>query len=247
MMTPHSTRHEPKQSLRIKARGFLKRQWQECRGTILFFVFVVVPVKSVLADMNWVPTGSMNPTIVEGDLVYVNKLAYDLRVPLTLHSLQHRADPERGDIAVLFSPQDGTRLVKRVIGLPGDELRLVNNILFINGERAGYSELPADAIGDLEEALRRVAVFAEEDLGGRRHAVMSIPAIRTKHRSFDRITIPPGCYFVMGDNRDNSLDSRMYGVVSRKQFVGKASHVIASINILDKYQPRIRRFCQALQ
>ena len=231
----------------MKVRGFLKRQWRDWRATILFFVFVVVPVKSVLADMNWVPSGSMNPTIVEGDLIYVDKLAYDLRFPLTLQSLQHWADPERGDISVLFSPQDGTRLVKRVIGLPGDELRLVNNILFINGEQAAYSELPADASSELEETLRRISVFAEEDLGGRSHAVMSIPAIRTKHRSFDPITIPPDCYFVMGDNRDNSLDSRMYGVVHRKQFVGKASHVIASFNILNKYQPRIRRFWQELQ
>ena len=231
----------------MKVRGFLKRQWRDWRATILFFVFVVVPVKSVLADMNWVPSGSMNPTIVEGDLIYVDKLAYDLRFPLTLQSLQHRADPGRGDISVLFSPQDGTRLVKRVIGLPGDELKLMNNILSINGEQAAYSELPANASRDLEEALERISVFAEEDLGGRPHAVMSIPAIRTKHRSFDPITIPPDCYFVMGDNRDNSLDSRMYGVVHRKQFVGKASHVIASFNILNKYQPRIRRFWQELQ
>ncbi len=231
----------------MKARRFLTRQWEECRGTILFFVFVVVPVKSSLADVNWVPTGSMNPTIVEGDLIYVDKLAYDLRLPLTLHSLKHRSDPKRGDITVLFSPNDGTRVVKRVIGTPGDELRLVNNILFINGERAGYSELPADAHSDLEEALRRVAVFAEEDLGGHPHAVMSIPAVKSKHRSFARITIPPGCYFVMGDNRDNSLDSRSYGVVSRKQFVGKASRVIASINILDKWQPRMGRFWESLR
>lgn len=247
MTTSHSTRHKPNQSLRTKARCVLKRQWQEWRGTILFFVFVVVPVKSVLADMNWVPTGSMNPTIVEGDLVYVDKLAYDLRFPLTLHSLQHQADPERGDISVLFSPQDGTRLVKRVIGLPGDELTLVNNVLFINGRQAGYSDLPTDASRDLEEALRSISVFAEEDLGGHPHAVMSIPAIRTKHRSFDPITIPPDCYFVMGDNRDNSLDSRIYGVVGRKQFVGKVSHVIASFNILDKCQPRFRRFWHELQ
>ena len=65
----------------------LKKQWREWRGTIFFIVFVLVPVKSSLADWNWVPTGSMNPTIVEGDLIYVNKLAYGLRVPLYLHVL----------------------------------------------------------------------------------------------------------------------------------------------------------------
>lgn len=88
------------------------------------------------------PTGSMNPTIVEGDLVYVNKLAYDLRFPLTLHSLNHISDPQRGDISVLFSPEDNTRLVKRVIGVPGDEIEMRSNILFINGKRLDYSEFP---------------------------------------------------------------------------------------------------------
>jgi signal peptidase I len=225
---------------------FLKRQWREYRAFILFFAFVVIPVKSTLADINWVPTGSMNPTIVEGDMVFVNKLAYDLRLPLTLHSLDHRADPTRGDITVLFSPQDGTRLVKRVIGTPGDEIQLVNNVLFINGKRASYSRLSADESSDVQEQLRRVAVFAEEDLGDHVHSVMAIPSIHSDKRSFGPITIPEDCYFVMGDNRDNSLDSRSYGVVDRKQFVGKATGVVVSFNILDKFQPRLGRFFSSL-
>jgi len=224
----------------------LKRQWEQWRATILFFTFVVIPIKSSMADVNWVPTGSMNPTIVEGDMVCVNKMAYDLRVPLTLHSLKHRSDPQRGDIAVLFSPKDGTRLVKRVIGIPGDELRMKDNTLFLNGKRVAYRELDAEASRDLEEPLREVALFAEEDLAGHRHAVMAIPAIATDKRSFDALTIPEGCYFVMGDNRDNSLDSRFYGVVERKQFVGRVSRVAVSFNILDKYQPRFSRFFKHL-
>jgi signal peptidase I len=225
---------------------FLKRQWRQNRTTILFFTFVVIPVKSSLADINWVPTGSMNPTIVEGDMVFVNKLAYDLRLPLTLCSLKHQADPQRGDITVLLSPQDGTRLVKRVIGTPGDEIQLVNNVLFINGQRASYSKLSPEESRDVQEQLQQVAVFAEEDLGDHAHSVMAIPTINNDIRSFDRITIPENCYFVMGDNRDNSLDSRSYGVVERKQFVGKATHVIVSFNILDKFQPRLSRFFSKL-
>lgn len=234
------------QSYRTITGQFLNRQWQIHRATILFFTFVVIPVKSSLADVNWVPTGSMNPTIVEGDMVFVNKLAYDLRLPLTLHSLEHRADPKRGEITVLFSPSDGTRLVKRVIGTPGDEIQLVDNVLFINGQRVGYSKLSPDDSSDVHEQLRRVAVFAAEDLGDHVHPVMAIPSIHNNKRSFDRITIPEDCYFVMGDNRDNSLDSRYYGVVDRKQFVGKATRVIVSFNILDKLQPRLNRFFRKL-
>jgi signal peptidase I len=251
-MESHVTHHKPKATLgrmqhfRKVFGNFLKRQWRQNRATILFFTFVVIPVKSALADLNWVPTGSMNPTIVEGDLVFVNKLAYDLRVPLTLHSLDHRADPERGDISVLFSPRDGTRLVKRVIGTPGDEIQLVDNVLFINGVRANYSMLSEDDSLDVHEQLRRLAVFAEEDLGDHVHSVMAIPSIYNNKRSFDPITIPDNCYFVMGDNRDNSLDSRFYGVVERKQFVGKASRVVVSFNILDKFQPRLNRFFSRL-
>lgn len=239
--------HGCKQGYRTRIGDFLKHQWLNNRATILFFTFVVIPIKSSFADVNWVPSGSMNPTIVEGDMVFVNKLAYDLRIPLTLHSLDHRADPKRGDITVLFSPRDGTRLVKRVIGTPGDEIRMADNVLFINGQRADYSKLSDDDSRDVHEQLRRVAVFAEEDLGDHVHSVMAIPSISNSKRSFDRMTIPKNCYFVMGDNRDNSLDSRYYGVVERKQFVGKASRVIVSFNILDKLQPRLSRFFKRLE
>ncbi len=115
-----------------KTKKLVHRLWKEWRITFLFIVLVVIPVKSSLADWNWVPTGSMNPTILEGDLIYVNKMAYDLRVPLTLHRLAEWSDPERGDIVICFSPDDGTRLVKRVIGRPGETVEMRDNTLFLN-------------------------------------------------------------------------------------------------------------------
>lgn len=176
--------------MRAKIIVLLKNQWREWRGTALFFLFIVVPVKSSLADWNWVPTGSMNPTIVEGDLVYVNKLAYDLRFPLTLHSLNHISDPERGDISVLFSPEDKMRLVKRVIGVPGDQIEMINNILYINGNRLDYSELSEKHTKDLEDEIRHHSLFAEENLDGRKHGVMSVPAVATDKRSFEKVIVP---------------------------------------------------------
>jgi signal peptidase I len=104
---------------RHKAIQFIYRIWKEWWKTAAIIVFVIIPLKSSIADWNWVPSGSMNPTILEGDLIYVDKLAYDLRFPLTFNRLAEWSKPQRGDIVVCFSPDDGTRLVKRVIGLPG--------------------------------------------------------------------------------------------------------------------------------
>jgi signal peptidase I len=229
------------------ARVFLKRKWTEWRSTILFFVFVVVPVKSSFADCNWVPTGSMNPTILEGDLVYVDKLAYDLRVPLTLQRFKTWSDPKKGDIVVLFSPEDETRLVKRVVGTPGDTIELRDRALLLNGKQVDYSPLPTAERDGLDPALAARSVFAEENLDGAEHAVMAIPGFPGAPTSFPAMTVPEGSYFMMGDNRDNSADSRGYGFVERKRIVGRATTVLASFNILDRFQPRFGRFMESLR
>ncbi|MHC4518807.1 MAG: signal peptidase I, partial [Planctomycetota bacterium] len=126
---------------RRRIRAFACKLWREWRLAIFLIVFVVLPVKSSVADFNWVPSGSMKPTILEGDFVLVNKAAYDLRIPLTLHRLATWADPERGDIVICFSPDEGKRLIKRVVGLPGDVLELRDNRLFINGQFAQQSQI----------------------------------------------------------------------------------------------------------
>lgn len=229
-----------------KVTRFIYRLWKEWRITIFFIVFVVVPVKSSLADWNWVPTGSMNPTILEGDLVYVNKIAYDLRVPLTLYRLAKWSGPKRGDIVICFSPDDGTRLVKRVTGLPGDTIEMKNNILFLNGEPVRYTKIDSKYTEHLSANLKEKCILAMEDLDGFAHPVMSIPSI-TALRTFGPITVPQDNYFVMGDNRDNSKDSRFFGFVERKLIVGKAKGVIGSFDITDKYQPRFKRFFASLK
>jgi signal peptidase I len=227
-------------------QAWLKRQWREWRGTTYFFLFVVIPVRSVLADWNWVPTGSMNPTILEGDLVYVNKAAYDLRVPLTRHRLARWSAPQSGDIVVFFSPEDNIRLVKRVIGLPGDSVELRNNALFLNDEQVSYSPLPEQVTQDLGSPLKSHSVFATEALPHKPHAVMGIPQIAAV-RNFPKTTVPAGHYFVLGDNRDNSKDSRFIGFVERDRIIGRAQGVMVSFNKLDTYQPRWSRFLSSLQ
>src|SRR3984957_8047964 len=122
--------------------------WREWRGLMLT-ILILTAVRSAIADWNDVPSGSMNPTIVEGDRVFVNKLAYDLKIPFTTRHIAQWSDPKRGDIVVFFSPADGIRLVKRVIGLPGDSIELVNDRLFINGVPAVYQPLPESVGSDL--------------------------------------------------------------------------------------------------
>jgi signal peptidase I len=229
-----------------KVTNYIRRLWKEWRITILFLVFIVLPVKSSLADWNWVPTGSMNPTILEGDLIYVDKIAYDLRFPLTLHRLAKWSDPQRGDIVVCFSPEDETRLVKRVIGRPGDTIELRDNTLFLNGGPVSYTKIDSKYMEHLSGKLKEKCILAMEDLDGLAHAVMSTPSIAAM-RSFGPVTVPQDSYFVMGDNRDNSRDSRYFGFVERKSIVGKAKGIISSFDITDKYQPRFKRFFTSLK
>ncbi|HLB72797.1 MAG TPA: signal peptidase I [Sedimentisphaerales bacterium] len=228
-----------------KAGQFIRKVCKDWWKTALFIAFIVIPVKSSLADWNWVPTGSMNPTIIEGDLVYVNKAAYDLRIPLTMHRIAKWSDPARGDVVICFSPDDDTRLVKRVIGLPGDTIEVRNNVLLINGQPASYTEMDPGCTEYLPAKVKDAAVFATEDLDGCEHAVMSIPSIPAA-REFGPVTVPADSYFLMGDNRDNSRDSRYFGFVNRKAIVGKATRVLVSLDIADKYQPRLKRFLAPL-
>lgn len=214
--------------------------------TIFFVVFVVIPVKSSLADWNWVPTGSMLPTIVEGDLVYVDKIAYDLRTPFTFYRLAKLSDPKRGDIVICFSPEDQTRLVKRIIALPGDTVEMRKNVLCINGQPATYTEIDSKCTEQPCSKLKKRTVVATENLDGHKYQVMSIPSIPAL-RDFGPVIVPWDSYFVLGDNRDKSKDSRYFGFVERKAIVGKAKAVIISFDITDKYQPRLKRFLAPLK
>lgn len=223
-----------------------RRLWRDWRATVLFIAFVVVPIKSSLADWNWVPTGSMNPTILDGDLIYVNKVAYDLRIPLTLHRLAHWSEPQRGDIVVCLSPEDGIRLVKRVVGTPGDTVEMRRDVLFLNGQPLAYDETDRHYAEEIPQKHAAGSQFAIEELDQTAHAVMTVPGVRAM-RDFGPIVVPEGQYFVLGDNRDLSKDSRYFGFVPRESILGRAQAVLMSFNITDKYQPRLHRFFTGLQ
>jgi signal peptidase I len=229
----------------MHVKTFLHRLWREWIRPLALPVLLVTAAKSAIADINYVPSGSMKPTILEGDVVFINKLAYDFRLPFTFARLARWAEPARGDIVVCFSPADGMRLVKRVVGTPGDTVELRGDVLFLNGARQPYAELPIAATRDLPAVERDHALFAKETLGAHAHAMMVLPG-RPALRDFGPVKVPAGSYFMMGDNRDNSNDSRFFGFVSRREIVGEAKGVFVSADLTRWLQPRFGRFFSRL-
>ncbi len=219
--------------------------WRKEVRPLLICALVMFAVRSSFADWNDVPTGSMKPTIIEGDRVFVNKLAYDLKVPFTTLHIAEWSSPRRGDIVVFHSPKDGTRLVKRTIGLPGDVIELRNNQLIINGESVEYQAIAEELSPDLTPADRSISTYASEKLPGRVHPVAGIPRVPAM-RDFGPYRVPEGSYFMMGDNRDDSFDSRYFGTVKRSQILGRATAVVISLDRAHHWEPRWDRFFSAL-
>jgi signal peptidase I len=217
-----------------------KKVLNEVRIFVLM-ILVVSSLRSALADWNDVPTGSMKPTIQEGDRVVVNKLAYDLKVPFTTKKIVGWGDPKRGDIVVLFSPVDGVRLVKRVVAVPGDTVAMRDNQLYVNGLPAKQSPIAIQSTRDAG-----MVEVKDEDLTGHMHRVMLTPEIQAV-RSFGPITVTKDNYFVLGDNRDNSNDSRFIGFIERRRIVGKAVAVAFSLDRSHYFFPRFDRFFEGLE
>ena len=227
------------------ARGRVRHFLREWVKPIAIVLAVVGSFRSTFADWNDVPTGSMKPTILEGERIFVNKLAYDLKVPFTRWRLAVWDNPRRGDIVVLFSPADGRRLVKRVVGLPGDRIALVDNRLVINGTPVSYEPVDPELAAQLLAGEEGGSVVERERLDAGPHQVM-FDAAFPRGRSFRPVVLPEGEYFVLGDNRDNSFDSRWFGYVRRDRIVGRAVAVVVSVDLERHWRPRWHRFLRGL-
>ncbi len=208
--------------------------WKENKSLFLF-ILLMVCFRSALADWNVVPTGSMKPTIIEGDRVWVNKMAYDIRIPFTSFSLKQLSNPERFDIVTFDSKSADLTLVKRVIGLPGDTIEMINNVLIINGKPANYMIISHSQNG----------ILVEESINGSKHFIR-ISKFSTKYSSFGPVKVPSNRYLVLGDNRDNSADSRFHGFIPRDEIRGRSQLVIMSLNYENFYIPRTDRFFKDL-
>jgi signal peptidase I len=213
------------------------------RGFLLFLLGLGL-LRTAIADWNPIPSGSMRPTLLEGDVVLVSRTAYDLKVPLTDLSLARLGDPERGDVVTFISPRDGARLIKRIVGLPGDVIEMRDEALAVNGVEVAYSE-PATVAEPLR-GTTTPALRATEHLGRRDHGVQFLPG-QPAMRSFGPVTVPRDQYFVLGDNRDDSADSRYIGFVPREVLIGRAHHVLVSADIMGNWLPRPGRFGLAIR
>ena len=216
---------------------------KENRGFIIFLISFGF-FRLAIADWNPIPSGSMRPTLLEGDVVLVNRLAYDFKLPLSDTSLVPTGEPQRGDVITFSSPSDGIRLIKRLVALPGDVVEMRDEVLTINGERAEYAD-PTLSVEPLDGAATTQALHITERIGGSERTVQFLPQVAAR-RNFGPVVLPKDQYFFLGDNRDNSADSRYIGLVPRHLLIGKAHHVVLSADIKGNWLPRLGRTAQAI-
>ncbi|HZP64762.1 MAG TPA: signal peptidase I [Rudaea sp.] len=190
-------------------------------------ILIVLLFRSFIAEPFKIPSGSMMPTLLVGDFILVNKFAYGLRLPVLGTKIVPIGEPQRGDVFVFRFPnpehdprKQGEDYIKRVIGLPGDEITYRNKILYVNGKEIPQSYV-GPFVGTGDEGRRMAgAEIHEEMLPGVEHQILqSRMLIPGKEGTW---TVPPGHYFAMGDNRDNSEDSRYWGFVPEQNLVGRA-------------------------
>lgn len=173
---------------------------------LIVIVMVVLLIRAFVAQAYNIPSGSMKPTLLVGDFILVNKLVYRF------------SEPQRGDIVVFKYPIDpNIDFIKRIVALPGEEVEVRNNQVFINGK-----PLPLIEVGRGEENSVRKVIYEEVLPEGIKHKVQFYEDFPFSKRDFGPVVVPPNHYFVMGDNRDNSEDSRYWGFVPRENIVGKA-------------------------
>ncbi|MES2759641.1 MAG: signal peptidase I [Pseudomonadota bacterium] len=212
--------------------------WIEYSGSFFPVIALVFFLRSFLYEPFKIPSSSMVPTLVIGDLILVNKFTYGIRLPVLNKKIIDVGDPQRGDVMVFKYPKDMTQdYIKRVIGVPGDKITYENKRLTVNDKPVTYTALD-DYLED--EGLEYHQQFAE-DLSSVQHKILNNKNKRTIELSqvdnfpnreacvysYEKFTciVPEGNYFMMGDNRDNSLDSRYWGFVPNKNIVGKAFFV----------------------
>ena len=183
---------------------------------------IVLVLRGFVAEPFRIPSNSMMPTLLTGDFILVNKFAYGLRLPITNAKIVPIGEPRRGDVVVFKPPQHLEQdWIKRIIGLPGDTIAYHDNQVFVNGKPFGYARV-GDYVGVGSGAEMTGASLLTEEIPGRPHAVLEVDKLPFVDQGDGEWTVDPGHYFVMGDNRDRSDDSRFWGQLPEKNIRGKA-------------------------
>ena len=247
---------KPDNNGRAALQASLMRQptWIEYSGSFFPVIALVFVLRSFLYEPFKIPSTSMVPTLQVGDLILVNKYTYGIRLPILNKKVLEVNNPQRGDVMVFKYPENmALDYIKRVVGVPGDTVTYRNKRLTVNGEKVSYKALP----DYLDEEALSYSKLLTENLNGVAHQILNNPRvpsyISNPHDfpnrelcSYDAegftCKVPAGQYFMMGDNRDNSLDSRYWGFVPDRNIVGKAFFVWLNLNNFPKNLGRIGSF-----
>jgi len=230
-----------------RARDAKEPWWVEYSVSFFPVILIVFLLRSFLVEPFKIPSSSMVPTLLVGDFILVNKFTYGVRLPVLNRKVVELGNPQRGDVMVFRYPEDPSLdYIKRVVGLPGDRIEYRNKRLTING-----TPVPVRQIDDyLSRERMQFSRRYIETLGGVEHEILldeDAPALMTPGRSFPfasncnynssglTCTVPAGHYFMMGDNRDNSSDSRVWGFVPDENIVGKAFFIWLNLNELGRF------------
>ncbi|HEX7251074.1 MAG TPA: signal peptidase I [Burkholderiales bacterium] len=221
--------------------------WVEYSASFFPVILIVFLLRSFLVEPFKIPSSSMVPTLLVGDFILVNKFTYGIRLPVINKKVFDVGNPQRGDVMVFRYPEDPSLdYIKRVVGLPGDRIEYRNKRLTINGEQVAARQIDDYLSKERMQFSRRYI----ETLGSHEHEILlddDAPAFTAPARPFPfasnctynmsglACTVPPGHYFMMGDNRDNSSDSRVWGFVPDENIVGKAFFIWLNLNELGRF------------
>lgn len=214
------------------------KSWREYFISIFFAILIAFLVRTFLIGVYKVPTGSMQPALKPGDFIFANKLAYGITFPFSEKKILSR-EPERGDVIVFtYKDQPKTIYVKRVMGIPGDKIEILKDRLVINGIKLDY-KLIEDLANNPQPDL--FDVWEESSLKTTNHVIFEKTPLS---KSFGPLVVPPGEFFVMGDNRDASDDSRYWGTISEEGILGRVSLIWLSLDwrksLAEERMPRVR-------
>ena len=225
----------------------LTNLWRQNKG-LIFFIGLMMLFRSAVADWNYIPSSSMNPTLVRGDRVVVNKLAYRLRVPFTLVEIARWGVPQRGDVITFDSPQDDLNLIKRVVALGGDSVEMHDNTLTVNGQEVNRSLVAESRLIPSEAGVLNAQIWREVIHTGHSDIAIEVARLPNMNRyvDFARVQVPEGKVMVMGDSRDNSNDSRFIGFIDLHRITGQAVRVALSHDPEAYFLPRTDRWWRAL-
>ena len=232
---------------RRRARDVKQPWWVEYSVSFFPVILIVFLLRSFLVEPFKIPSGSMIPTLLVGDFILVNKFTYGIRIPVLNRKVIELGSPQRGDVMVFRYPEDPSLdYIKRVVAVPGDRIEYRGKRLSINGQPVPVRQIDDYLSRERMQYSRRYL----ERLGAAEHEILveeDAPALPPHVRAFPfagnclyntgglACTVPPGHYFVMGDNRDNSSDSRVWGFVPDGNIVGKAFFIWLNFSELGRF------------